>query len=355
MASFDEPDWTSTDQQRPANGSVVADPLRVVLDQGPRNGVFFLYGDDSYRKDEAARRLVDLHVDEGTRDFNLDVLWGSDVDVETLARILATPPMMAPRRVVLIRDAEAFASSPRARDVILKLAENPPPDLTCVLVARIPDGSKAKFYRDLKRATHSIEFPAITEADVPGLLMEFAQSNYSIDMDEDAARALGGAIGVDLGILVQEMAKLAGLVGNRGRISIEDVRNAGTNLPRQDRWEWFDLIGGRRFAEALDGLPVLMQQETGVALTIGLATHVIRVGMVVEGGPQALERALPPHQKWLARRYTAQAKAWTIAEIETALLGLRRVDRLLKSSALPDEHHLEAWLLEQMLPGEAAA
>jgi DNA polymerase III delta subunit len=262
---------------------------------------------------------------------------------------------MAPRRVVLIRDAEAFASSPRARNVILELAKNPPPDLTCVLVARIPDGSTAKFYRDLKRATHSIEFPAITEADVPGWLMEYAQANHSIDIDEDAARALGGAIGADLGILAQEMAKLAGLAGDRGRITIEDVRNAGTHLPRQDRWEWFDLVGGRRFAEALDGLPALMQQETGVALTIGLATHVIRLGVVVEGGPQALERYLPPRQKWLARRYSAQAKVWTIAQIETALLGLRRVDRLLKSSALPGKHHLEAWLLKQMFDGEAAA
>lgn len=333
----------------------MTDPLRVVLDQGPRDGVFFLYGDDSYRKDEAARSLVDLHVDEGTRDFNLDVLWASDVDVEALARILATPPMMAARRVVLIRDAEAFASSPRARDVILALAENPPPDLTCVLVARIPDGSKAKFYSILKRSAHSMEFPAITEADVPGWLMDFARTTHSIDMDEDAARALGGAIGVDLGILVQEMAKLASLVGDRGRISIEDVRNAGTNLPRQDRWEWFDLVGERRFEEALDGLPVLMQQDTGVGLTIGLATHVIRIGLVVEGDPQALERALPPHQKWLARRYRAQGKAWTAAQIETALLGLRRVDRLLKSSALPGEHHLESWLLEQMILGEAAA
>ena len=339
----------------PARAYVLTDPLQAVLDQGPRSGVFFLYGDDSYRKHEAARSLVDLHVEEATRDFNLDVLHGSQVDVEALARILATPPMMATRRVVLIRDAEAFASSPRARDVILELVENPPPDLACVLVARIPEGSKAKFYRDLKRGTHSIEFPAITEADVPGWLMEFARTNHGLDLHEDAARALGGAIGPNLGILVQEMAKLSSVVGDRGRISLEDVRSAGTNLPRQDRWEWFDLVGERRFAEALNGLPVLIQQETGVGLTIGLATHLLRLGMVVDGGSQALERALPPHQKWLARRYSAQSKAWTIDQIETALLGLRRTDRLLKSSALSHEHHLETWLLEQMVPGEAAA
>ena len=333
----------------------MADSIRAVLDQGPRSGVFFLYGDNAYRKSEAARSLVDLHVDEATRDFNLDSLRGSEVDVEALARILATPPMMAPRRVVFIRDAEAFASSPRARDVILKLTASPPPDLTCILVARIPEGSKAKFYRDLKRTTHSIEFPAITAADVPGWLMEFAREDHGVVLDEDAARALGGAIGTELGILAQEIAKLAGMVGDKERITLEDVRSAGTTLPKQDRWEWFDLVGERRFLEALNALPVLIQQETGVGLTIGLATHVLRLGVVVEGGPKALERALPPHQKWLARRYGAQAKAWTIAQIERAVLGLRRADRLLKSSALPDEHHIEEWLLEQMLPGEAAA
>lgn len=333
----------------------MADPLQAVLDQGPRSGVFFLYGDDAFRKEAAARLLVDAHVDDATRDFNLDVLSGSDVDVESLARILATPPMMAARRVVLIREAEALASSPLSRDVVLRIAENPPPDLTCILVARIPDGSKAKFYRDLKRVGQSIEFPAITEADVPGWLMDHALDNHGVTLDEDAARALGGAIGPELGILVQELTKLAGLVGDRARITLDDVRLAGTRLPRQDRWDWFDLVGQRRFLEALDTLPVLMSHESGVGLAIGLTTHLLRLGVVAEGGPQALEGILPPHQKWLARRYKSQAVGWTVAQVQTALLGLRRMDRLLKSSPMPQEHHVEEWLLRRMVTDEVAA
>ncbi|MND06965.1 hypothetical protein D3C83_286720 [compost metagenome] len=46
---------------------------------------------------------------------------------------------------------------------------------------------------------------------------------------------------------------------------------AGTKLPAQDRWEWFDLVGGRRFEQARVALPTLFAQgETGVALVIGL-------------------------------------------------------------------------------------
>jgi hypothetical protein len=40
-----------------------------------------------------------------------------------------------------------------------------------------------------------------------------------------------------------------------------------------------------------------------------------------------------------------------VEELENALLGLRRVDRLLKSSALPDQRILEEWLLSLALMG----
>ena len=70
-------------------------PLRKVLDKGSRGGVFFLHGDDEYRKQEAFQELVEVHVDSETRDFNVDILRAAEVNVEDLARILATPPMMA--------------------------------------------------------------------------------------------------------------------------------------------------------------------------------------------------------------------------------------------------------------------
>ena len=68
-----------------------------------KGGVFFLFGGDEFRKEEEARALVDWHLDPGTRDFNYDPMRGSEVSVEDMASILATPPMMAEWRVVLLR------------------------------------------------------------------------------------------------------------------------------------------------------------------------------------------------------------------------------------------------------------
>ena len=42
---------------------------------------------------------------------------------------------------------------------------------------------------------------------------------------------------------------------------------------------------------------LLNQGESGVGLTVGLSTHLLRIGVAVESGPRALEDVLPPHQR----------------------------------------------------------
>ena len=107
--------------------------VRRALQKGGKGGVFFLHGDDEFRKDEAVRALVEAHVDPATRDFNLDVLRGGEMDAERLASVLATPPLMAEWRVVVVREAQAIAGSPRARAVVEELLERPVPGLALVL------------------------------------------------------------------------------------------------------------------------------------------------------------------------------------------------------------------------------
>lgn len=326
----------------------MADRGPLGLSHDRKGGAFFLFGDDDLRKEETARALAEWHLDAGTRDFNFDLLRGSEVALEDLASILGTPPMMAEWRVVLLREAEALASSPRARDTILEVVQAPPPGLALIMVASIPARSKAKFYEHLKRKARSAGFPAVSANDVPGWLVERARSRYGRSLEEAAARALGSALGTDLGVLDQEVAKLANLVSEEEAITLDVVRKAGTRIPAEDRWGWMDRVGHKSFRDALRGLEILAGQgESGVGLTIGLATHLLRLGVARTGGRQALEKALPARQKFLIRKILPQSRNWTVEELEEALLGLRRVDRTLKSksSGVADEAVLEEWLL----------
>ena len=320
-----------------------------------RGGAFYLHGDDLFRKEAAVRTLIANHLDPATKDFNLDPLRGTDVDAETLASVLATPPMMAEWRCVVLREVEGLASGKHAREALMKVVASPPPGLALIMSGTVPQGSRAKFYKELAKTAQSLEFPEFSEADVPGWIMDRAREVHSVEFEIAAAQALGAAIGTNLGVLSQELEKLAGFVGDAAVVTVADVEAAGTKLPTQDRWRWFDMVGDRKFRDAVEGLGILMGQgESGVSLVIGLSTQFLRLGVASEGGSRELEGVLPPHQKWLAKRIGSQAKRWPRRELEAALDGLLRADRLLKASPHTDHHFVEEWLLALMARAELA-
>jgi DNA polymerase III subunit delta len=329
--------------------------LQRALDGGRRGGIFFLFGEEEFLKEEAAAAITAAHLDPSTRDFNYDQLRAGDVEPETLSSIAQTPPMMAEHRVVVLRDAQLLATNARSRAVLESLLDKPVPDLALILLATLPDKSKAAFYERLKRDAVAVEFAPLGMGDLPGWIIERA-TDLKIDMDLKAARALAST-GSDLGVLTQELAKLADYARDRKKITAADVQAIVGSIPQQDRWAWFDLVGDMQFRQARLALPVLFDNgESGVGLVIGLGTHFLRLGIAAAGGERALKEALPVYQQWLAGRIGKQAKRWDADAVEDAIDDLLRADRLFKSTSLNERQIMEELLLrlEQRSSREAA-
>jgi DNA polymerase-3 subunit delta len=256
---------------------------------------------------------------------------------------------------VVVREVEALASSPKTRELQTARAAAPPPGLAAILVASIPKGSSAKFWKDLQSQARSLELAPLSLDDVPGWLLERA-AETGVTLEEDAAVALAGAVGADLGVLARELEKLSSVVAPGAPVTRAVVERAGIRLPTQDKWQWLDLVGGRKFAQALEAFPVLLAQgEAPIGLAIALGSHLLRIGVAVAGGPAALETSLPPNQRWLARRLAPQARGWSVDELALAVERLARADRLMKASGVGAEAVLEEWLLGLMVAGRAAA
>ena len=107
--------------------------FKTALERGTPDAVYLLHGDNDFLKDEKVRDLIARLSDPGTRDFNLDQVRGGDVDGARLASILDALPMMADRRVVVVRDIGALKKDARA--VLDRYLTRPSKETVLVLVA----------------------------------------------------------------------------------------------------------------------------------------------------------------------------------------------------------------------------
>lgn len=324
---------------------------------GPLDGAFFLFGDARRLRDEGARRLTIASVDEATREFNLDTFRGGDADPEALSSALAMPPMMAPRRVVVLTEAQEL--TPKGRKLVEETLERLPDQLTFVITATVPARSKAAFYKRLKDHCASFEWKSPRDSDLPGWILERAREHHGFSLTHEAAQALAASIGNDTSLLEAELDKLSNAAAGE-TVGIETVRVLVPNLRVVNRWQWLDLVASRRYQAALRDLPRLLSEpsETAVGLLIPMIEQHLYIGLALEGGQgvvaAAMTRAGRAQLKWKARAYDEQARGWRTPSLERALRLLHRADCQAKTGGR-DLEVLETLLLSLSVLQQRAA
>jgi DNA polymerase-3 subunit delta len=335
--------------------------LSRALRDGPIERVYYFHGDEDLLKEEALRQLIDRVVDPATRDFNHDTLRGPDLDGELLARILNTPPMMAQRRLVVIRDVGGLKTDARA--ALERYVKRPAPDLVLVLVGV----AGAKVDRTLEGSAMAVAFAALTGERVARWIVHHATSTLGAHIAPGAATLLQDAVGTDLPQLAAELDKLASFC--RGEPITEDAVAQVVGVRRGETLgDLLDRIAERDVTGALGLLGhVLSQPKTSaVQIVMALTTQTLAIA----GGRAMVDRrpGLPPHvlgrelmnllretgaytmRGWneAVACWSRAVPAWSAADTERALDALLTADMTLKESRISSEEQVLATLVLQM-------
>lgn len=320
---------------------------------------YYLYGEDDFLKDMAVRQLMAVAVDPATHAFNLDQRKGGDLQGEELGVLLGTPPMMAERRVVVIRDVGSLRKDPRK--VLDGYLDAPSPDTVLVLVAL----SGEKPDKKLVEHTTPVEYTALTGAQLPRWIVQQVEQSGGggATITDGAVALLQDAVGGDLPLLGLEIEKL--LSFTHGQQITEDSVSAVVGVRREETLgHLLDAIAQRDASAALAALPRILQQPKTSAVTIVMA---LTVQMLALSWGRA--RGLPPGR--LAKEYfsllkeagglytgrawgeavsawTKSAGGWTDSELDAALTALARADEALKESRLSSDEQLLATLILTM-------
>ena len=342
--------------------------LRDVIKRRSFDAAYYITGEDEYQKDEAIRQLVEAAIEPSSRDFNLDIRRAGELDGESLAVLLSTPPMMADRRVVVLRDVGALKKD--TRKVLDEYLKTPAVDLLLIMASS--SGSKPD--SSLASSSTSLEFDALSAERIPRWIAHHADSALGVRIGEAAAELLQAAVGNDLYQLSGELDKLASFVEGRDQEIGEDAVAAVVGVQRGETLsDLLDAVADRNAARALDLIPHVMAQPktTGVSVVMALSTQMLAMSWgrakLDEGLPRARlsqeyfnllrETGAFTGRPWgsAAAAWSRATERWSRESLDHALNSLLEVDVALKESRVSSEEQLLASLLLSLCAGEVSA
>lgn len=330
--------------------------LRSAVKTGSYAPAYYFYGDDDYLKDEEVRRMVDAAIDPATRDFNVEFLRGGEVDAETLGTAVSTPPMMAERRGVIVRDVNQLKKAPRA--LLDRYLTNAAPDVLLVLVA--PAGVKSD--KGLVGAATAVEFKPLSGDRVPKWIAYYVDHDLKTTITEGAITLLEDAVGANLAQLKVELDKLASYT-DAGPINEAAVSAVVGVRPGETTGDFLDAVALRDAGRALAMLPTVLQQPKGggVPLVIALTVQMLGIGWAQAARERGAgdgkvsadlfnllkETGVYPWRAW-GEFVSACARAsavWSAQAIDDALDALLAADAGLKGTSVSSDEQLLSTLV----------
>ena len=348
---------------------VDAKSLRTAIKDRVFAPAYYFYGEDDYLKNEELHRLIDAAVDPATRDFNFETLRGADISAESLGSVLGTPPMMADRRMVVVRDVNALKKDARA--VLDGYLKRPAPDLVLVLLS--PSGVKSD--KGLLTTTASLEFEPLSGARIPKWITYYVEHDLGSTITPGAVTLLQEAAGTDLAQLKIELDKTSSFTGgnpiNEAAVSaVVGVR------PGETMGDFLDAVARRNAPRALAMLAPVLEQPKSSAVTMVMA--LTSQMLVIGWGQAARERGTSPARlsnelftllKESGSVFTGRSwgefvstcarasDTWSAAALDDALDALLDADVALKQTRLSSDEQLLATLVLRLcgVPARARA
>jgi DNA polymerase-3 subunit delta len=244
--------------------------FETIVKKGTIPPVCYLYGEESFLLERAARTLLERAIDPSLKDFNFNVFYGNESKGIDIVDAAQTLPMFAERRAVLVKRAENLTAA--ACEMLLPYIHNPAPT-TCLLFTGSKIDQRKKFFLDLKKHGTLVEFKRIYDNKLSSFIQGESQV-HGKPIDSAAADLLSFLIGNNLQELSSQIEKLVVYAGARQRISVEDVRIIASSSKSFTVFELAKYLCTRDLQNALKSLDTLFRNGEETPMMIGaLSRH----------------------------------------------------------------------------------
>ena len=167
--------------------------------------IYILMGDESYYIDKISDYIAEHVLRPEERDFNQTVVFGSDISASQIVDSAKAFPMMAEKRVVIVKEAQNL----KGTEPLVKYFKQPV--LSTVLVLCHKNGSIDKRKKIIPAAQVGgaviFESKKLYERELPGFITSYFMQ-HEITIEQKAAQMIADHVGADLHRLTSELDKI---------------------------------------------------------------------------------------------------------------------------------------------------
>ncbi len=329
------------------------DDLAGSLSRGDVAPIYVLFGEEDFLIDEAVQAIIRTVLRDGEREFNLDIVSAADQDVRDILGIATAFPMMAERRVVVVRDIEKITG--KDIEVFTAYCENPSRSTCLVLVGTKPDFRKKPFL-NLKRNGRLMEAKPLYDNQVPGWIAgRIRKAGKAIT--PDASKMLTAYVGSSLRDIQNELEKLYIYVGERKEVTADDVAAVVGMSKEYTVFELQKAIGARDLRRAVAITQHMLEAGESVPFIVVMLTNYFTnlwqlYEMRRKGVPFREQATRARMNPYFLQEYVDALSHFSPSEVEKAFLLLAAADEQAKSTSRDPGEILTALIVQLTGQGE---
>lgn len=166
--------------------------------------IYFLHGEEPYFIDEITKIITEYALEDHERDFNQVIIYGKDAEPLSLLSELKNYPMMAARKLVILKEAQDF----KLIDQIESYFENPSDTTIFVINYKYKTfDSRKKSMKSAAKNGLVFKSEKVKDYLLANWILKYAE-NKGFGITSKASILLAEFLGNDLGRIVNEIDKL---------------------------------------------------------------------------------------------------------------------------------------------------
>jgi DNA polymerase III subunit delta len=334
---------------------------------GELRPVYLVLGEEQLLVDRVLGALRHAAVEGGIAGFNEDKFTAGEASIDVVMAAAKSLPMMAPRRLVLVRgldrwekkegdDEAAPARAPKKGiapltplDALAEYTKDPSPTTVLVLVAPKLHAQR-RVVSAAKKGGFVVSCEPLHRRELPGWIRASARDRGH-PIAEDVADHLAELAGPELASVNDAIERLSLYVGPKQAITDEAVAAVVTRVRQSTVWELLDALSRRRLDRALAALGDVYDQRDGGLRLLGSIGWSVRQMVKFESAlraganpAEAAQRAgMPPFK---ANEVSQTLRSMPPGTLATWLALLAEADLALKGSKRAAPAVLETMLID---------